>query len=288
MLLPLPRRLLKLDRVLLRIRELSQRQVEPTAVHPAPLRSPLGHALHGRLHTPPGDGSWPGVLLVPGGLDGADSLESPQCVLPAQRLARAGFATFVFTPSGREGSPGPADCNGPVHQAECAVALQALVDHPRVRPGPVAILSLSFGLVMALGALRDRSELAARVGVLIDWEGPGHRRWFEAAGIGSDPDDHTFWEAREGVRLIEGLTVPYRRFQSRWDHVHGPDTEIGWEMVQAAIRLGCPAVSLNDHPLPLPVLEQVRWGPGLRSRQGAILLQWLIHAVWDLTPPPPG
>ncbi len=278
---PLSNRFRKLDRSVMRIGELAMRRVAPTLIQDVPLRSPRGHSLPARLHTPKGRGPWPGVLLVPGGLDGAASLESPRCVLPAQRLARAGFAACVFTPSGREGSLGPADCNGPLHQEEAGAALEALMGLPQVRSGPVSILSLSFGLVMALGALRRRSELSERVGVLIDWEGPGSRRWFEAARIGSDPEDHEFWEPREGVRLVEGLSVPYHRFQSRWDHVHGADTGIGWEMVQAAVRGGCPGVSLNGHGPPLPSRDAVVWAPGLRSRQGPLLLQWLIQASED-------
>ena len=285
---PFSSRIRKLDRSLMRVGELAMRRLAPTRIHAIGLRSPEGHSLPARLHTPQGSGPWPGVLLVPGGLDGARSLESPRCVLPAQRLARAGFSVGVFTPSGREGCSGSADCNGPLHQEECGAALQALVKHPLVRSGPVSILTLSFGLVMALGALRRRSDLSGSVGLLVDWEGPGSRRWFEAARIGWDPGDDAFWEPREGIRLVEGLSVPYHRFQSCWDHVHGPDTEIGWEMVQAAARAATATVSLNGHAPPPASREAVVWGPELRSRQGAVLLQWLIQAAQDGEKDPPG
>ena len=278
---PLPRQLRKADRLWLRFREQVARRLGPTSSRTLRLQSPAGHELPARLHLPSGPGPWPGVLLVPGVFNGAATTESPQCVLPAQRLARAGFAVLVFTPSGREDAAGPPDCNGPLHQAECGEALAALLAAPEVAPGGVQVLTLSFGLVMALGALRARPELAAKVRWLHDWEGPGHRRWFAAARIGAEPSDDAFWEPREGVRLIRDLAVRYRRFQSRWDHVHGPDPSIGREMAEAGWSAGLPAVFLNEHQAPLPGPEGVTWGPGLRSRQGVILLQWLIHGRED-------
>ena len=99
--LPIPRRLRKLDRALLRIRELGQRQLEPTAVHPAPLRSPLGHGLHGRLHTPPGEGPWPGVLLVPGGLG-----STHQVMLFGRGVGTPTLAGLSLSPN-VEGKPSP-------------------------------------------------------------------------------------------------------------------------------------------------------------------------------------
>jgi hypothetical protein len=134
---------------------------------------------------------------------------------------------------------------------------------------------------MALGALRKRHTHQPPVRLLLDWEGPGSRRWFVATTIGSDPNDEAFWAHREGVDLVRGLSVPYRRFQSRWDHVHGPNPEIGWEMAQAAEAVGQSPTWLNGHSAPFPPFEQVRWGSGLRSRQGAVLLQWLIEATLD-------
>ncbi len=283
-----PRKLRRLDRGMMRLRERAWGRLRATRRRALALESPQGHPLACRLHLPPGNGPWPGVLVVPGGLDGAASVESPSCVLPAQRLARAGLVAAVFSPSGREGQGGPADCNGPLHQAECAQALAALLACPEVADRPVGVLSLSFGLVMALGALRDRPELSRRVGLLVDWEGPGSRRWFAATPIGSPADDDAFWEPREGVRLVHGLRVPYRRFQSAWDHVHGPDTGIGWEMAEAAVAGGCPSVHLNEHGLPLPDPAAVRWGPALRSQQGAVLLQWLIDGLVEVTRSPSG
>lgn len=271
----------RLDRLVLRFREQAARRLWPTPARGVALQPAEGRTLPARLHLPVHPGPHPAVLLVPGGLDGARSTESPSCVLPAQRLARAGIAAMVFTPSGREGSPGAEDANGPVHQTECAAALSALLAQPQVDPARVAVLSLSFGLVMALGALAGRADLEARVRLLVDWEGPGSRRWFAATTIGAEPDDDGFWHPREGVRLVRELSVPYRRFQSRWDHVHGPDTGIGWEMAHAAQAAGCPSVRLNQHRAPLPAQDRVVWGPGLRSRQGAILLRWLLEGVGD-------
>ena len=222
----------------------------PCSVRNLPLWSPEGHQLPARLHCPAGDGPHPGVLLVPGGLEGARSVEAGSSVITAQLLARRGVATLVFTPSGREGAPGPNDRNGPLHQAECGGALALLFASPEVDADRCVVLSLSFGVVMALGALVARPDLGERVREAIDWEGPGSRRWFEGVKIGEPSDNEDFWGPREAVTMAPSLPCAYRRVQSAHDHVHGHCPEIGVELARAAWGGRAPRVLFNDQEGP--------------------------------------
>lgn len=222
------------------------------------------------------------MLLVPGGLDGAASVESPRCVLPAASLARRGIAALVFSPSGREDAPGRSDRNGPLHQDEAAAALRALLGCHEVDPTRVVVLSLSFGVVMAMGALVRHPRLSRGLRGLIDWEGPGSRRWFAGVPFGEDHtegvEDDAFWEPREAIRMAPRLGLPYRRFQSTWDHVHGPRVEIGLELARAVAAGDCPEVRLMHSRPPLRTAE-IAWGPDRIRAQCRVLQGWVEEMV---------
>lgn len=243
------------------------------------LWSPEGHQLPARLHRPSGDGPHPGVLLVPGGLEGARSVESGASVVTAQQLARRGLATLVFTPSGREDAPGPNDRNGLLHQAECAAALGLLLEASEVDPTRCVVLSLSFGVVMAMGALVGDPDLGARVRELIDWEGPGSRRWFEGVKIGEASTNDEFWGCREATTMVPRLRCAYRRMQSSHDHVHGLQPEIGLEVARAAYGGAAPRVRFNDQIGPFDASFEPRLVPPTMTAQSALLAAWVREAV---------
>ncbi len=266
------------DRHRRRLREAAARQRQPSEPQALSLRSPAGYELPCRLYPAP-DRAAPGVLLVPGALDGMSSLEGLSCVLTAPRLARAGLTTLVFTPSGREGAAGREDYCGPLHQVECAAALRLLL----ARTERVAVVSISFGLPMAMGALIRHPRLAESVAVMMDWEGPGHRRWLR-----SPATDHTtdpaYWAPREAVTMVGALACPYHRVQSRWDHVHGRQRSIGTEMLEAASGGTAPAVWINDqrHRPGLPP----RWISARPSVQGRLMVGWLRDWLGPQGSPP--
>lgn len=226
-----------------------------------------------RLHVPQKEGLFPGILMLPGGLAGADALEGPTSVITPQCFARNGFAAMSFTPSGREGALGQENWNGQDHQREVVCALRKLAAHPLVDADNTLIVSISFGVVLGLGALNCSPDLAAQLRGFIDWEGPGHRRWFaglEKNGFRSDPQ---FWENREGVHLIKALQCPYYRLQSSYDHVHGDNAEIGLEMVRAAVQAGVPTVALNGNTSPIEWdFHATLLSPKLSVQRDAILL----------------
>lgn len=258
-----------------RVEEAAARVLARTVAEPVALRSPLGHALPARLHHPRGDGPFPGVLLCSGGVDGIGGGEGLSPVLTAPRLAREGFAALAFGVSGREGAPGPEDRNGPLHQEEAAAALAALLGSPRVDPARVAVVSISFGLVQAAGALARHPELAARVRRFIDWEGPPSRRWFHVRRLQFWTQDEAWWADREATQLLPKVACPYWRAQSRWDHVHGPLAGLGREAALAAAAGVCPEVRLNGRGPPF----EGEGGPIALRAQSAELVGWLREAL---------
>lgn len=232
-------------RLRFRAAELVARQTTPTAARDVRVRSPAGYDLPARLHHPLGATTpRPGVLVCPGGLDGLGGGEGLSVVLGCQRLARAGFAALCWSPSGREGAPGVEDRNGPLHQAEAVEGLRVLASDPAVDPARIVVLTISFGVVLGLAAAVARP---AGVRGLVDWEGPPSRKWFVASRLKlrSRPEEDAFWAEREAVRRVGALRVPYWRAQGSWDHVHGPESGLALEMVNAAVAGGVPDVRLN-------------------------------------------
>ena len=134
------------------LREVAARNTQKTRVLTVGLKSPAGHDLPCRLHVPQKDGVFPGVLMLPGGLAGADALEGPTSVITPQCFARHGFAAMSVTPSGREGASGQENWNGRDQQQEVVSALRILVAHPLVDEQNILIVSISFGLVLGLGS----------------------------------------------------------------------------------------------------------------------------------------
>jgi fermentation-respiration switch protein FrsA (DUF1100 family) len=113
-------------------------------------------------------GPWPGLLLVHGLTP--DGKQDSRLAWTADRLARAGFLVAVPEVPGLRAQHLRPDDAGTIR-----MALERLTAHPRVRRGPVAILSVSVGLApvaLALGA----PTLAERVGLLVTLGGYGDAR----------------------------------------------------------------------------------------------------------------
>ena len=259
-------------------REIIARTVQPSRVIPVEILSAEGVALRCKLYVPQkGQPPYPAVMMYPGGLEGVRGLEGVSGVITPHRLARHGIAAMVFGPSGREETDGSEDYNGSIHQAEAALALRALMAHPLVDQSYVVVLSISFGVLLAIGALVRAPETASKVRLFIDWEGPGSRYWFKHTDLNRSMDDHQFWEPREAIKMIPAIVCPYQRLQSRWDHVHGAQPEIGLEMARSARSGRCPQVWFNDS------LNPDDWerpeglvSPHLRD-QSDLILTWICR-----------
>lgn len=196
-------------------------------------------------------GALPTLVLVPGGSSDSSSFTRTKPTAPL--LAEAGFTVVVFDPDGRGLSGGEEDYDGTIHQDGLAAVVRAAATLPEVDTEQIGLVSFSFGVTMASGALARYPDLPARF--LIDWEGPADRNdtgGCDAAGTGhlediADCGNESFWATHEAVTFIGQIGVPYQRLQSEKDHAQ-PDVTHALIMVNAAVQGGAPWVRLNDLP----------------------------------------
>jgi pimeloyl-ACP methyl ester carboxylesterase len=168
----------------------------------------------------------PALMLVPGGTgDSSDFLGARYD--RTQSIADEGFVLVVFDPDGRGQSGGEEDQNGFTHQDGLAAVIRFAATLPEVDETQLGLVSYSYGVTMAAGALARHTDLPVRF--LIDWEGPANRN--DTGGcdedltghlIGHPCDDEEFWREREASTFALDLRVPYQRLQSEQDHAQ-PD-----------------------------------------------------------------
>ena len=197
-----------------------------------------GARLYVRVIQPQGwdRGALPALVAIPGGTgDSSDFLDPPDRV---QGIADGGFAVIVFDPDGRGRSEGEEDQNGYTHQDGLAEIVRFVATLPEVDETQIGIVSWSYGVTMATGALARHPDLPVRF--LIDWEGPANRD--DTGGCGDDAvghlqghpcDDEEFWREREASIFALDLRVPYQRLQSAKDHAQ-PDNDHAVLMISNA------------------------------------------------------
>ena len=143
-------------------------------------------------------------------------------------LTSAGFAVVLFDPDSRGQSQGTEDYNGFTQQDGLAAVIEFASGLPEVDSVQMGLVSYSYGITMASGALARHPDLPIRF--LIDWEGPANRDdtgGCDGAGLGhleevASCDNNNFWKEREASTFVLSLLVPYLRLQSEKDHVQ-PD-----------------------------------------------------------------
>ncbi|MBN1256035.1 MAG: hypothetical protein JXA50_12230 [Deltaproteobacteria bacterium] len=201
---------------------------------------------------PNNPGKSPAVVLVPGGINSSRGFLDPPKAL---RLADAGFVVVLFDPDGRGKSTGKEDFGGYIHQDGLAAVVRFTAGLPYVDAQKIGLVTYSYGITMASGALARYSDLPIRF--LIDWEGPANRVYTtsgcketggERGKTGWNPcSDSAYWSEREAVNFIGKILVPYQRIQSERDHVQPTNTH-AVEMINAAVNGGVPWVRLNYYP----------------------------------------
>lgn len=184
-----------------------------------------GVVVAAELIRPPGDGCWPGLLLIPPGFEPGLPIQSSDAV---EQLARAGLVVLTFDPRGRGLSGGAEDHNGPVQQDDLAALMRTLAAQPEVDPDQVIARSRSFGIATLAGALARHPDL--RPTAVMDIEGPAllpddleHAPTRNQETLTELATDELWWEERSAALHIGAYTGRYRRVQARNDHVMG-----GW------------------------------------------------------------
>ena len=202
----------------------------------------------------------PALVLVPGGSGDSSGFvrSTPDGSSQALRLADRGFVVVAFDADGRGRSRGTENDNGYVHQDGLAEVIRFAASLSGVDPARIGLVSYSYGVTMAAGALARHPDLS--VLFYIDWEGPANRD--DTGGCdehrvghlqGHACDDEAFWQEREAATFALSLRVPYQRLQAREDHVQ-PDVDHALLMLRnaTAVEHGgngiCPWTRLNDLP----------------------------------------
>jgi hypothetical protein len=231
-----------------------------------------GNKIGIRIKKPEGDGPFPVLIGVAGG----DGMYAFQSELPT-RLLEKGIMAVDFAPQGRGDSEGDDNHHGFVHQDD----LKAIVDFVSglsfVQKDNIGILSYSFGVVLATGALARYPEMP--VAFLIDWEGPSCPGKDIQRGLANDeawahetirffnngrepaPEelshvvlhggslfDQTYWEERDASRFAADLPCPYLRVQFDQDHVQGSSKAHMIAIINAATMNSGQWTRCNDNP----------------------------------------
>ncbi len=188
----------------------------------------------------------PTLVLVPGGV----GISEPR---KAQALATEGLLVIIFDPEGRGHSEGKEDYNGFIGQDGLAAVIEAATALPGLDADRYGLVSFSYGVTMAVGALARHPDLP--IDFYIDWEGPVNRM-YTTTGCGSQALEHIQWESceddawwaeREAMNFIADVQVPYQRIQSQNDHVQR-DNAHAIDIVNAAVAGGVPWTRLNEYP----------------------------------------
>ena len=205
-----------------------------------------GNKIAIRIKKPEGDGPFPVLIGVAGG----DGMYAFRSELPTSLLEK-GIMTVDFAPQGRGESEGDDNHHGFVHQDDLKAIVDFLSRLSFVQKDNIGILSYSYGVVLATGALARYPDMP--VAFLIDWEGPScpgkdlqrglenDEAWayetirFLSNGRETTPEelprfllhggsifDEEYWEERDASRFAADIPCPYLRVQFDQDHAQGP------------------------------------------------------------------
>jgi hypothetical protein len=235
------------------------------------------HSLNGnkiaiRIKKPEGDGPFP-VLI---GIAGGDGMYAFQSELPTSLLEK-GIMTVDFAPQGRGESEGDDNHHGFVHQDDLKAIVDFVSGLDLVQKDNIGILSYSYGVVLATGALARYPEMP--VAFLIDWEGPSCPGKDLQRGLENDeawaydtirflnngrepaPEelphllihggsifDEAYWAERDASCFSADLPCPYLRVQFDQDHAQGSSKTHMIAIINAATMNSGQWTRCNDNP----------------------------------------
>jgi dienelactone hydrolase len=208
-----------------------------------------GAELYVHITYPSGEGSYPTLVVVPGGIGAGNQFRLPGGM--SEALAQVGIVAVAFDADGRGKSNGEEDYNGHAQQDGLAAVIEFAATLSKVDPERIGLASFSYGVTMASGTMARYPDLP--VLFLMDWEGPADRfdtttECNNSTRIDFNPcDDDAYWEQREALVFISDVRSPYQRLQSETDHVQ-PDVSHAINMVNNAVEGQPPWARLNDLP----------------------------------------
>jgi hypothetical protein len=231
-----------------------------------------GNQIGIRIMKPEGDGPFPVLIGVAGG-DGMYAFQSSF----STQVLEMGIMMVDFAPQGRGGSEGEDNYNGTDHQDDLKAIVDFVSELPFVRKDDIGILSYSYGLILATGALSRYPEMP--IAFLIDWEGPAcpgrdlrrglenDEPWayetlrFLNKGVDISPEeldkfllhggliyDDDYWEERDAVRFGANLPCPYLRVQFDEDHTQGTYKTHMIEIINTITAKSGQWTRCNDNP----------------------------------------
>jgi hypothetical protein len=225
-----------------------------------------------RITKPDGDGPFPVLIGVAGG-DGMYVFRSGL----QSKLIERGIVTVDFAPQGRDESEGSDNYNGYIHQDDLKAIVDFVRELPFVQDNDIGILSYSYGVVMATGALARYPDMP--VAFLIDWEGPSSPGKDIQRGLENDeawvletlrhfnygrdmtPEeissfkihggliyDDEYWAERDASLFAADISCPYLRVQFEQDHVQGTYKDHMMNIVNAATSESGQWTRVNNNP----------------------------------------
>ena len=225
-----------------------------------------------RITKPDGDGPFPTLI----GVAGADGIYAFNTGL-STNLHEMGIVMVDFAPQGRGESEGQDNFNGTVHQDDLKAIVDFVSQLAFVQQDNIGILTFSYGVVMATGALSRYPEMP--IAFLIDWEGPScpgkdiqrgienGEPWAEqtislfSGGDEMSPEeyaefmihggaisDEAYWFERDAARFAADLPCPYLRVQFDNDHVQGPYKTHMMNIINTATEKSGQWTRCNDNP----------------------------------------
>ncbi len=220
-----------------------------------------GNRLYCHIHRPKGNNKWPGIVLVPGGLnDGVIFDRWFSLNLRAKDIASQGYAVIHFDPEGRGKSDGKEDFGGNVHQNDLHTVLKYFSSLHYVDANNIGVISFSLGITMATGALA-KEPYAPEVKYLFDWEGPSNKyeitmndkvEFFKDYPTSND----TFWSLRQACNYIGRIRCGYFRFQCQRDHVQGNYKQHALNLINGALKGKAKWVKCNNNELKSVIEEK--------------------------------
>jgi hypothetical protein len=239
-----------------------------------------GNKISIRIQKPEGDGPSPVLIGVAGG----DGMYAFRPELPTS-LRKKGIMVVYFAPQGRDTSEGEDNHHGYVHQDDLKAIVDFVSELSFVQKNSIGILSYSYGVVLATGALARYPDMP--VAFLIDWEGPSSpgkdiqrglendEAWahelVQFLNNGREPSsegllqvmihggsifDDEYWEERDASRFAAHLPCPYLRVQFDQDHAQGQYKYHMMEIVNVVTTESGQWSRVNDNPANIIYAEE--------------------------------